>query len=102
MFQDMQGKVFVIDDTVHPPKDTPAGLEDVDNVLTLVNADGASCQPNQYLFRDYKYRILLTSSPRGSNDQRWLTQMVQDLHAVFVMELWSREEIVVALFMYFA
>ncbi|KAF8230936.1 hypothetical protein L208DRAFT_1399781 [Tricholoma matsutake] len=102
MFQDMQGEVFVIDDTVHPPKDTPAALEDVDDVLTLVDADGASCQPNPYLFRDNKYRILLTSSPRGSADQRWLTQMVQDLHAVFVMELWSGEEIVVASFVYFA
>ncbi|KAF8227336.1 hypothetical protein L208DRAFT_308386 [Tricholoma matsutake] len=97
MFQDMQGEVFVIDDTVHPPKDTLVALEDVDDVLTLVDADGASCQPNRYLFRDYKHRILLTSSPIGRADQRWLTQIVQDLDVVFVMEPWSREEIVVAL-----
>ncbi|KAF8237890.1 hypothetical protein L208DRAFT_1388533, partial [Tricholoma matsutake] len=101
MFQDMQGEVFVIDDTMHLPKYTPAALEDIDDVLTLVNADGASCQPNRYLFRDYKYRILLTSSLRGSDDRRWLTQIVQDLDAVFVMEPWSQEEIVVASFMYF-
>jgi hypothetical protein len=98
----MQGQVFVVDDTVHPAKSTLAALEDVDDVLTLIDADGASCQPNQYLLSDYKYRILLTSSPRGSDDRKWLTQIVQDLDAVFVMEPWSREEIVVASFVYFA
>ena len=41
VFQDMQGEVFVIDDTVHPPDGTLAALEEVDDVLTLVDADGA-------------------------------------------------------------
>jgi hypothetical protein len=102
VFQDMQGEVFFIGDTVRPPKGTPAASEDVDDVLTLVDADGASCQPNRYLFSDYKHRILLASSPRGGDDRKWLTQIVQDLDAVFVMEPWSREEIVVAPFVYFA
>jgi len=97
----MEGEVFVIGDTVRPPKGIPAVSKDVD-VLTLVDADGASCQPNRYLFSDYKHRILLTSFPRGSNDRKWLTQIVQDLDAVFVMEPWSREEFVVASFVYSA
>ena len=46
VLQDMQDEVFVIDDFVHPPDGTLAALEEVDDVLTLVDADGASCQPN--------------------------------------------------------
>lgn len=45
-FQDMEGDVFIVDDTLRLPKGIPAVSEDVDDVLTLVDADGASCQPN--------------------------------------------------------
>ena len=97
VFQDMQGEVFIIDDTMRPPKGTPA-LEDVDDVLTLIDADGASCQPDQYLLSDYKHRILLTSSSRP----KVAYSNSSGLDAVFVMEPWSRVETVVALFVYFA
>ena len=42
----MEGDVFIVDDTLRLPKGIPAVSEDVDDVLTLVDADGASCQPN--------------------------------------------------------
>ncbi|KAM6504274.1 hypothetical protein JOM56_001217 [Amanita muscaria] len=96
VFQDMRGEVFIIDDkTVRPLKDTSAVSQDVGDVLTLIDADGNSCRPNKRIFSDYNHRILLTSSPRGINNRKWLTQIVQDLDAVFVMEPWSREEFVV-------
>ena len=75
MFQDILGEVFVIDETVHPPKSIRAS-EDADDILTLVDADGASCQPNRYIISDYKHCALLASPPRGSDD-------------LFVMGPWS-------------
>ena len=104
VFQDAQGDVFIINETVYAPQNTPQNTptvsEDVDDVLTLIDADGPSCQPNPYLFKDVKYRILLTSSPRDRSDRKWLTHQVDDEDAVIMMEPWSREECVVASFVY--
>jgi hypothetical protein len=95
VFQDMAGKVFIIDDAMCLQKGRQAVSDDV---LTLVDADGASCEVNQHLLT---HHILLTCSPR-SNHRRWLTQMVQEEGAVFLMEPWSREESIVASFVYSA
>ena len=98
----MEGKVFIIDHTMRLPQSTAILNPEDDDILSLVDVDGASCQPNRYLYTNYNHRILLTSSPRGRDDRKWLTQRVRDQHAVFVMEPWEREEIVVALFVYSA
>lgn len=95
----MEGRVFIIDNTVYPVGTLAVSKDVRDDVLTLVDADGKSCQPDSDLFRDYKHRILLTSSPRRRKDRRWLKQRV-DEHAMFMMEPWSREEFVVASFVY--
>jgi hypothetical protein len=98
----MEGEVFIIDHTVRSAQGTAMPNPEDDDILSLVDADGASCQPNRYLYTNYNHRILLTSSPRGRDDRKWLTQRARDQHAVFVMEPWLREEIVVALFVYSA
>jgi len=103
VFQVMAGRVFIIGDTVHPPNGAPTVSEDIDDVLTLVDADGKFREPNQYILDDYKHRVLLTSVPGKMEDRKfWLTQTVQDEEAVFVMEPWSREEFVVASLVYSA
>ncbi|KAK2459845.1 hypothetical protein APHAL10511_008166 [Amanita phalloides] len=96
MFQDVAGKVFIIDDSgVRTP--TVQGNGHVADILTLVDAGGReTSEPSQYLLNDYKYRILLTSSPRTSKDRWWLKQIVGDEDAVFVTAPWSRKEFVVA------
>ena len=96
----MKGDVFVIDDTVRQHKRTSNIPRD--DVLTLVDAEGAFCQPNLYLFNASNLRILLTSPPRNRKDRKWLTQFVGETGAVFVMEPWSREELLVASFVYSA
>ncbi|KAM6494870.1 hypothetical protein JOM56_009493 [Amanita muscaria] len=94
VFQDTVGTVFIIDDdAVREIKGVPKIPGN--NVLALVDADGACCQPDPYLLQASNLRILLTSSPRTRSDRRWLTQYVQE-GAVFVMEPWSREEFLVA------
>jgi hypothetical protein len=99
VFQDMDGKVFIIDDAgVNTPEDARAvsGGE----VLTLVDADVDSFGPAAYLLNNSNHRILLTSSPRSREDRRWLKQFAI-ANAVFTMEPWSREELVVATCVYF-
>jgi hypothetical protein len=51
VFQDKVGKVFIIDDAVRPLG--TAVSKGGDDVLTLVDADAGSCQPNEYFFSDY-------------------------------------------------
>ena len=50
MFQDMEGEVFIIDDTLRPPNGTAILNPKDDGVLSLVDAEGASCQPSRYLY----------------------------------------------------
>ncbi|KIL65077.1 hypothetical protein M378DRAFT_162321, partial [Amanita muscaria Koide BX008] len=66
----MDGLVFIIGKTVRPLGASGVS-DDADDVLALVDAD------------DTIYR-------------RWLTQRVGDLHGMFMMKPWSREELVVA------
>ena len=94
MFQDVFGNVFIIGDTVLPEGVAPGVSDDADDVLALVDADDKVYRPNEYLFLHDEYRILLTSSPKKRKDRRWLTQRVQDQRAMFIMEPWSREELV--------
>ncbi len=102
MFQDVDGNVFIIDDTLRPLMGGPAVSGNGDNILTLVDADAKSWDPNNNIFKDDKRRILLTSSPRKKEHGDWLTHRAQHQHAAFVMEPWSREEFVVASFVYSA
>ena len=100
VFQDMDGMVFTIGNTVRP-LGAPGVSDDADDVLTLIDADDIVCRPNNHLFRHKEYRILLTSSPKKIEDRKWLTQRV-GLHAMFMMKPWSREELVVASFVHSA
>ncbi|KAF8351674.1 hypothetical protein F5887DRAFT_913384 [Amanita rubescens] len=91
VFQDMDGKVFIIDDAgVNTPEDVRAVSGD--EVLTLVDD---SFKPVAYLQNNSNHRILLTSSPRSRTDRGWLKQYAIS-NAVFTMNPWSREELVVA------
>ena len=91
VFQDMDGMVFTIGNTVRP-LGAPGVSDDADDIV---------CRPNNHLFRHKEYRILLTSSPKKIEDRKWLTQRV-GLHAMFMMKPWSREELVVASFVHSA
>ena len=90
VFQDRDGTVFIIGDTVRP----------LDALGVSDDADDTG-RPNNHLFRHGRYRILVTSSPKKNKDhRRWLTQRIGDQHAMFMMEPWSREELVVASFVH--
>ena len=96
VFQDMDGKVFIIDDAgINTSEEVRAVWGD--EVLTLVNAGAKCCEPESYLVNNFKHRILLTSSPRSRRDRSWLKQFA-NANAVFTMEPWSRKEFVVATF----
>ena len=70
-----------------------------DEILALVDADEL-CTPNDYFFDVGNIRVLLTSPHMTRDDRRWLVQQVQDEYSLFVMDLWSREEFIVASFVY--
>ena len=71
------------------------------DILALVDADKEKCTPHYYLFGVSNFRVLLTSPPRTKHDRRWLTQDVDDEEAVFVMDLWSGEEVTVASILFY-
>jgi hypothetical protein len=97
----MGGDVFINNDIgCHQQNGRP--VVSGDDVLTLVDADGVVGQPNPDLFNSSNLQILLTSPPRIKEDRKWLTQSVEESQAVYVMELWSREEFFVASFVYSA
>lgn len=63
MFQDMSGKVVIIDDHgVRTPMHAPAVSGDVDNVFTLVDTD---FNPDEYILNHSNHHILSISSPRS-------------------------------------
>jgi hypothetical protein len=95
----MGGKIFLVNDDVRRQKDI-VDIPGDGEVLALVDADGQNCIPDQSLLDAGKLRILLTSSPRTSKDRKWLVQSVGDSLAAYVMEPWSREELLIATFVY--
>ena len=96
MFQDIHGKVFIIDDaSVNTPEAARAASND--EVLTLVDADPTRYRPEGYPVDDSKHRILLTALPKSRKDRGWLKQFA-NANAVFTMEPWSRKEFVFASF----
>lgn len=77
------------------------GVSDDSVVLALVDASGKCCEPNGHLWiNSSKHRILVTSSPRDKTHRKWLKQ-TGDENAVSTMKPWSREEFVVAVYVYF-
>jgi hypothetical protein len=98
VFQDIEGRVFIINDEMLHQKEKV--VVPGDNVLALVNADGDSGVPKRNLFLTSNIRILLTLLPRDRKDRKWLTQIIRDRAAAFVIELWSWEELVVVWFMH--
>ena len=96
VFQDMHGKVFIINDAGVNTSEETWTVSD-DEVLTLVDADTKCYEPEDYLVDDSNHRILLTSSPRSRRDRSWLKQFA-NANAVFTMEPWSRKEFVVVSF----
>ena len=63
VFQDMAGKVFIIDDAMCLQKGRQAVSDDV---LTLVDADGASCEVNQHLLTLPVHQVVLGIIEGGS------------------------------------
>jgi hypothetical protein len=100
VFQDKGGGVSLISDEV--PHKVGSVVVPQDDVLVLVDADGKSCMPNQFLLDTANLRVLLISSPRSRDDRKWLTQDVRETQAVFVAKPWSREEFLVTSFVYSA
>jgi hypothetical protein len=100
VFQNISGDVFLASDKVQRQKGRI--VVPGDDVLALVDADGQFSIPHSSILDSPKLRVLLTSSPGGREDQRWLTQTVQDTHATYVMEPWSREELLVTSFVHSA
>ena len=98
VFQDTNGMVFIIGNTVRP-LGAPGASDDAEDVLTLVDAGDKVCRPDNSLFHHKGYRILVTSSPKMKEERRWLKQRV-GLHAMYMMKPWSREELVVASFVH--
>ena len=98
VFQDIGGSVFLVNDDVRPRRGT-VHVPGVD-VLTLVDADLENCTPHHSLLDVGNLRIWLTSPPPPRKDRRWLTQFVYEKGAAFVMEPWSREELLIASFVY--
>ena len=98
VFQDMHGKVFIINDAGINTSEETWTVSD-DEVLTLVDAGDKVCRPDNSLFHHKGYRILVTSSPKMKEERRWLKQRV-GLHAMYMMKPWSREELVVASFVH--
>ncbi|EDR08045.1 uncharacterized protein LACBIDRAFT_327283 [Laccaria bicolor S238N-H82] len=70
VFQDTCGDVYLITDEVRSQS------RDIriagDDVLTLIDADGSTCQPYKYIFHNTNLYVLLTSSPRSRKDRKWL------------------------------
>lgn len=97
VFQNMHGKVFLINDEVRD--DIAKAQIPGKDVLALVDADGEVCVPHRYLF-ETNLRVLLMSPPRSRPDRKWLTQSVGDTNALFLMKPWSREIFLVAMFVY--
>jgi len=96
VFQDLHGTVYTINDEVQ--QQTGIVVVPGDNILTLVDADGASCQPDPIILDAINLRILLTSSPRVRSDRRWLIQHVHDEHASYVVGPWQWGECAIASF----
>jgi hypothetical protein len=100
VFQSTKGALFLINDEIqHKPG---AMVVPGDNVLALVDADGESCIPDPSLFEIANLRVLLILSPRSRKHRKWLIQDVRDEDAVFIVQSWSREEFLVASFVYSA
>jgi hypothetical protein len=97
VFQDKHGLVFTINHE-GPQRQMGAVVVQGHDILTLVDADGAFCQPDGIILNAIKLRILLTSSPRHRSDRRWLTQDVHDKHASYVIGPWLWDELAVASF----
>jgi hypothetical protein len=100
VFQDKGGGVSLISDEVLQKEGSV--VVPGDDVLALVDADGKSCTPKQFLLDTANLRVLLISSPRSRDDRKWLTQDVRETQAVFVAKPWSREEFLITSFVYSA
>lgn len=97
LFQDISGQVLFINKEVRD-EFTTTGIPGQD-VLALVDANHHICVPHTRLFKN-NLRVLLISSPRTRQDRKWLTQYVRDGDAVFLVKPWSRENFLVAMFVY--
>ena len=90
----MCGDVYLITDEVR--SQTKEVTVTGDDVLTLIDADGQTCQPYKYILRNRNLRILLTSSSSSRKDRKWLRHNVEDEWAAYVMTPWFQNEWLVA------
>ena len=79
MFQDIGGTVSLINDVVLHKMGRV--VVPGDDILMLIDADGESCIPKQFLLDTAKLQVLL---PRSRDYRKWLIQSIRDAHAVFV------------------
>lgn len=92
VFQDNFGTVSIIDDEVRE-----WGSLDGRDVLALVDADNQYCEPDDTILANDNYRVLLTSSPRETDNRKWMEQYCSG-GDVLVMRPCSLEEIIIMAF----
>jgi hypothetical protein len=97
VFQDYGGFVYIINDEMRQQIGRTVGISG-DDILTLVDGDGESCQPDGSITNAVNLRILSTSPPRVRRDRRWLTQDVHDENASYVVGPWRWDEFAVTSF----
>lgn len=97
VFQDITGAVYTINDEVRHQMFSPVRVPG-DDVLTLIDGDGASCEPDNSITLARNLRILLISSPRSRRDRRWLTQDVGDPDASYIVGPWQWDEFAITSF----
>ena len=56
VFQDVYSNIFIIDDaSMYTPEEAPVVSDDVNQVLTLVDANTRCYEPDDYLLNDSKH-----------------------------------------------
>jgi len=71
------------------------------DVLTLVYGDDDFYQPNASINNALNLRVLLTSFPRVRGERRWLTQVVHDPYAAYIVGPWQWDEFAITSFVLF-
>ena len=97
VFQDTEGTVFTINDEVRRQTGRVVTVPG-DDVLALVDGSDKFYQPARSIRTARNLRTLLKSSARARRDRRWLTQIVKDLYASYVIGPWQWNELAIASF----
>jgi hypothetical protein len=70
-----------------------------DNIVALVDADGAQPVPQDVLFDSPNIRIILAAPPQDESTRSWLNQLYRGCGGsaaqVYVMDNWSPQELII-------